>query len=87
MWAVSFETQQSKDDNCELYQFFNNLLTKTGGATWSEKVNNGEGKADHLLLWEHYVGEARDMWRAAAAYANWKLSIGKTSLHSRLKNI
>jgi hypothetical protein len=69
LWAASFETPQFKDDNREVYHLFKDLLTKTDGATWFEKVNDGDGRAAHLLLREHYVGEAHDMRRAASANA------------------
>jgi len=52
-----------------LYHLFKDLLRKTEGATWFEKVKDGDGRAAHLLLREHYVGEAHDMRRAAAANA------------------
>jgi hypothetical protein len=69
MWAASFETQQYRADNREVYHLFKDLLTKTEGATWFEKVTDGDGRAAHLLLREHYVGEAHDMRRAASAQA------------------
>ena len=69
LWAASFETPQFKDDNREVYHLFKDLLTKTDGATWFEKVTDGDGRAAHLLLREHYVGEAHDMRRAASANA------------------
>ena len=69
MWAASFEKQQYREDNREVYHLFKDLLTKTEGATWFEKVKDGDGRAAHLLLREHYVGEAHDMRRAAAANA------------------
>lgn len=68
-WAASFETQHFIDDNRDVYHLFKDLLTKTEGATWFEKVRDGDGRAAHLLLKEHYVGEAHDMRRAAAANA------------------
>ena len=42
---------------------------KTEGQTWFEKVEDGDGRAAHLLLREHYVGEAHDQRRAASAMA------------------
>ena len=48
---------------------FKDLLTKTDSATWFEKVSDGDGRAAHLLLREHYVGEAHDTRRAASANA------------------
>ncbi len=69
MWAASFDTQQFKDDNREVNHLFKDLLTKTERATWFKKVKDGDGRAAHMLLREHYVGEAHDMRRAAAANA------------------
>jgi hypothetical protein len=69
LWAASFDTPQLKDDNREVYHLFKDLLTKTDGATWFEKVTDGDGRAAHLLLREGYVGEAHDMRRAASANA------------------
>ena len=69
LWAASFDTPQYRDDNREVYHLFKDLLTKTDGATWFEKVADGDGRAAHLLLREHYVGEAHDMRRAASANA------------------
>ena len=69
MWAASFEMQQYREDNREVYHLSKDLLTKTEGATWFEKVEDGDGRAAHLLLHEHYVGEAHNMRRAAAANA------------------
>jgi hypothetical protein len=37
---------------------FKDLLTKTEGATWFKKVNDGDGRAAHLLLRKHYGGKA-----------------------------
>jgi hypothetical protein len=36
---------------------------------WFEKVKDGDGRAAPFLLREHYVGEAHDQRRAAAALA------------------
>ena len=66
-WAASFDTMQFRDDNRQAYHLFKDLLTKTEGATWFEKVNDGNGRGAHLFLREHYVGEAHDMCRAASA--------------------
>ena len=68
-WAASFETMQFRDDNHQVYHLFKDLLTKTEGATWFEKVRDGDGRGSHLLLKEHYIGEAHDMRRAASANA------------------
>jgi hypothetical protein len=67
LWGASFETPQYVEDNCEIYHLFKDLVTKTDGATWFEKVTDSDGRAVHLLLREHYVGEAHDMRRAASA--------------------
>ena len=48
---------------------FKDLLTKTEGATWFKKVNDGDGCAAHLLLRKHYAGEAHNMRRATLANA------------------
>ena len=69
LWAASFETPQYIEDNRVVYHLFKDLVTKTDGATWFEKVTDGDGRAAHLLLREHYVGEAHDMRRAASANA------------------
>ena len=69
MWAASFTTTQYREDNREVYHLLKDLLTKTEGQTWFEKVCDGDGRAAHLLLREHYVGEAHDMQRAASANA------------------
>jgi hypothetical protein len=69
LWAASFETPQYVEDNREVYHLYKDLVTKTDGATWFEKVTDGDGRAAHLLLREHYVGEAHDMGRAASANA------------------
>ena len=69
LWAASFDTDEYREDNREVYHLFKDLLTKTDGATWFEKVTDGDGRAAHLLLRDHYVGEAHDMRRAAAATA------------------
>ena len=65
LWAASFNTQYYRDDNLEVYHLFKDLLIKTDGAPWFEKVKDGEGHPVHLLLREHYVGEAH-MHRAAS---------------------
>ena len=67
LWAASFHTRQFSDDNREVYHLFKDLLTKTEGQTWFEK--DGDGRAAHLLLRDHYVGEAPDQRRAASALA------------------
>ena len=69
LWAASFYTEEYREDNREVYHLFKDLLTKTDGATWFGKVKDGDGCAAHLLLRDHYVGEAHDMRRAAAATA------------------
>ena len=38
LWAASLDTRQYRDDNREVYHLFKDLLTKTEGATWFEKV-------------------------------------------------
>ena len=60
-------TQMAHRD--KIYHLFKNLLTTTDGATWFDKVKDGDGRAAFLLLWVHYVGEAHDMRRAAPANA------------------
>ena len=69
LWSASFETRQYQDDNREVYHLLKDLLTKTEEQTWFEKVKDGDGRAAHLLLREHYVGEAHDQRRAASALA------------------
>jgi hypothetical protein len=69
LWAALFETPQYVEDNREVYHLFKVLVTKTDGATWFKKVTDGDGRAAHLLLRKHYVGEAHDMRRAASANA------------------
>ena len=70
LWAASFETRQYQDDNREVYHLLKDLvLTKTEGQTWFKKVKDGDGRAAHLLLREHYVGEGHDQRRAASALA------------------
>jgi hypothetical protein len=61
MLAASFMTTQCRDDNREFYHLLKDLLTKMECQTWFEKVKDGDGRAAHLLLREHYVGEAHDM--------------------------
>ena len=66
LWAASHETPQYRDDNREVYHLFKDLLPKSDGATWFEKVTDsdsdgdsdgdGDGRAAHLLLREHYIG-------------------------------
>ena len=82
--AASMDTLQFKEDNREAYYLFRDLLTKTDGAIWFEKVRAGDGRTSHLLLQEHYVGEAHDMRRAAAA--NTKLSSGRVKRPTRSKS-
>jgi hypothetical protein len=78
LWAASFATPQYEEDNREVYHLLKDLLTKTDGATWFEKVKNGDGRAAHLLLREHYIGEAHDMRRAAIANAKLEALFWKT---------
>jgi hypothetical protein len=79
MWATSLETPQFRDDNREVYHLFKDLLTKTEGATWFEKVKDGDGRRAHLLLREHYVGEAHDMRRAVSANAKLETLFWKSA--------
>jgi hypothetical protein len=69
LWAASFEIPQNIEDCYEVYHLSKDLYTKTDGATWFEKVSNGDGRAAHLLLREHYIGKAYNMRRAALANA------------------
>ena len=69
LWAASFDTPQFKDNNREVSHLFKDLLAKTDGATWFERVTDGDCRAAHMLLPEQYVGEAHDMDRAASANA------------------
>jgi hypothetical protein len=79
LWAASFEARQYRDDNREVYHLFMDLLTKTEGATWFEKVKYDNGRAAHLLLLEHYVSEAHDHRRAAAALAKLQTLFWKSA--------
>ena len=63
---------------------FQDLLTKTDGATWFEKVREGDGRAAHLLLREHYVSEAHGMHWAAAANAKLESLVGGGVLATRV---
>ena len=47
IWAAPFETTHYRDDNREVYHLFKDLLTKTEGQTWFEKVPDGDGRAAH----------------------------------------
>jgi hypothetical protein len=67
LWATSFKTPQYIEDNHEVYHLFKDLLTKTDGATWFDKVSDRDGRATHLLLCEHYIGEAHDIRRMVAS--------------------
>jgi hypothetical protein len=78
MWAALFQTQQYKEDNREVHHLFKDLLTKTEGVTWFEKVKDGDSRAVHLLLREHYVGEAHDMRRSTAPNAKLKMLFWKS---------
>jgi hypothetical protein len=78
MCAASFHTPQYKEDNREVYHLFKDLLTKTERATWFEKVKDGDGRAAHLLLREHNMGEAHDMRRAASANAKLEMLFWKS---------
>ena len=69
LWAASFKTPQYVEDYREVYHLFKDLVTKTDGATWFEKVTDGDVRAAHLLLCEHYVGVAHNMRHAASANA------------------
>jgi hypothetical protein len=57
------------DDYGQVYHLFYDLLTKTEGAAWFDKVRDGDVRRAHLLLREHYVGEAQDLRCAASATA------------------
>jgi hypothetical protein len=69
LWAASFEPRQYHDDSRGVYLWFKDLLTKTEGQTWFEKVKNDNGRAAHLLLGEHYAGEAHNQRHATSALA------------------
>jgi hypothetical protein len=40
LWAALFETPQYVEDNREVYHLYKDLVTKTDGATWFEKVTD-----------------------------------------------
>ena len=86
LWAASFDTPQFKEDNRHVYQLFKDLLTKTEGATWFEKVKDGDGRAAHLMLRKHYVGEAHDQRRAASAQAKLESLFWKNESSFRSKS-
>ena len=86
LWAASLETRQFRDDNREVYHLFKDLLTKTEGQTWFEKVNDGDGRAAHLLLREHYFGEAHDQRRAASAMAKLETCSGRVRPRFHLRS-
>jgi hypothetical protein len=67
MWALSFKTLQFVDDNYSVYHLLKDLAIKIDVATWFDKVKNGDRLASHLLLQDHYIGEAHNMYRAAPA--------------------
>jgi hypothetical protein len=95
MWMTSFDSPpQFREDNHKVYHLFKDLLTMTKGATWFEKVSDGNGRAAHLLLREHrdYVSaEAHDIATSGAGQplrmGRWKRSFGKVRLHSHLRSI
>lgn len=61
LWATSFETQDFREDNREVYHLVNDLPSETDGMTWFEKLHNGHGRTAHLLFCKPYVGEAHDI--------------------------
>jgi hypothetical protein len=53
---------QFRDNNRQVTHLFKDLLTQSEGATWFELLlGDKDGRSVHLLLREHYVGEAHEM--------------------------
>jgi hypothetical protein len=86
VWVASFHIQQYRDDNRKVYHLFKAFVDKTEGATWFEKVKDGDGCA--LTCYSESITLVRLMTCVVRPQQtpNWKLSTGKVRHRSHLKN-
>lgn len=72
LWTAPHTGLAFREDNRLVYQIYKDLMIGTDGYTWFSRAPRGNGRAAHLLIEEHYRGDAEVALRAASAEARMK---------------
>jgi hypothetical protein len=67
LWSAPHNGPAYRDDNRQVYRIYRGLMIGTDGWTWFNRADNGNGRQAHLLITQHYRGDAETALRAAEA--------------------
>jgi hypothetical protein len=69
IWSAPFAGATFREDNRRVYRIYKDLMIGTDGWTWFNRATVGDGRDAHLLITQHYRGDAETALRAAEAEA------------------
>ena len=69
IWSAPHDGMAFQNDNRQVYRMYKHAMIGTEGWTWFNQTPDGEGRAAHIYLTEHYLGTAETGRRAAEAEA------------------
>lgn len=69
IWSAPHDGYAFEEDNREVYRIYKDVMVDTDGWTWFNRAREGDGRGAHLLIMNHYRGDAETARRAAEAEA------------------
>ena len=69
IWSAPHDGMAFENDNRQVYRMYKHAMIGTKGWTWFNQTPDGDGRAAHIYLTEHYLGTAETGRRAAEAEA------------------
>jgi hypothetical protein len=69
IWAAPHVGEAYDEDNWTVYRVYKHAMIATEGWAWFNQTPDGDGRAAHIFLSEHYLGTAETGRRAAEAEA------------------
>jgi hypothetical protein len=69
IWSAPHDGMAFNNDNRQVYRMYKQAMIGTDGWAWFKQTPDGDGRAAHIYLMEHYQGTAETSRRAAEADA------------------
>jgi hypothetical protein len=69
LWSAPHNGPAYRDNNRQVYRIYKDLMIGTDGWTWFNRTVNGDGSGAHLLIDQHYCGDAETALHASEAEA------------------
>jgi hypothetical protein len=69
LWSAPFTGATFWEDNRRVYRIYKDLMIGMDGWTWFNRATVGDGRDAHLLITQHYRGDAETALRALEAEA------------------